>query len=147
MTYSDDAKREAIRVSRELLARRHDQPSEPEPTPPEPEVEVSLPDPLTEWRDWHDARARERTAAKIARQYAERREIERQRETAQQSSISRVEFEERLAGERRYQSDVLTEVAANLIERIAKLEATARPTSGESGKVLDLPGPFLRRVN
>ena len=118
----------------------------PEPAPPAPEAEVGLPDPLTEWREWHDARTAERSAAKIARQYAERREIERQRETAQQSSISRAELDERLAAERKYQSDVLTQVAADLYEHIARLKKeTARPT--EHAKIVDLPSPFLKRVN
>lgn len=142
---TNEEKRRAIRESKELLERLRDKSSAPEPAQPEPEVEVRFPDPLTAWRSWHAERDAERKAAKLARQYAERREREQQHQVVQQN-VSRDELNTRLEAERKYHADVLTQVAADLYARIGRLEKdTARPT--EDVKVIDLPSSFLRRVN
>ena len=74
--HSDDRRR-AIRESKELLERLRDKSSEPEPSESEPETYIpSFEDAVAKWRREADERDAERTAAKIARRYAERREID-----------------------------------------------------------------------
>jgi DNA repair exonuclease SbcCD ATPase subunit len=63
MSRFTDAERATIRRESERLLR--DPPARPEPAPPR-EVHVPEVDPVQEWREWHDARDREREANRAA---------------------------------------------------------------------------------
>jgi len=68
-----------IRAESERLLR--DPPARPEPKPPR-EVHIPETDPVAEWREWHDARDRERAAAK-----AELRRSEHEMRTQERAMI------------------------------------------------------------
>jgi hypothetical protein len=147
VTMTDEEKRRAIRESRELLARlQGERNPEPEPTPA-PEVPMPVIETASErWQREADATDAERKAAKLAMRNSEQRELERHRDTAR-DIIRRSEFEDRLASERRFSSDVLIEALADIYQRLHQVEQSARPATSEHGKVLDLPSSssFLRR--
>src|SRR5262245_52040416 len=72
--YSPEERAAVLQKSRELLS---DEPPTPPPAPaPSPPTLVEEADPVREWRDWHDARDREREAVRAQMRSEERRERE-----------------------------------------------------------------------
>jgi hypothetical protein len=147
----------AVRRESERLLR-DDKPAAPAPEPPR-EVPVPASDPVQEWRDWHEARDREREAARD-RMRREKHDAARARgadwaayvdaRIAAALAEHRAQFDELAEASAEFSNKVvqalerLDGLAAQLDTKLTELRALGDMRLG--GAVLDLPD-FRRRAN
>jgi hypothetical protein len=136
--------------------------SEPRPDPPR-EVRIPTPDPVQEWRDWHDARDREREAnrAELRRQEGdnarvlsaigrvaelERRVVELEQSLATSDAMMQ-EFAQGAETFSRAVDEVLLRMEKKLAELDRKFVELRAVDDLHRRGVIDMPSPLMRRVN
>jgi len=159
--FSDQEKAAILRRSRELLS--DDKPPVTPPAPAPRELPIPEPDPVAEWREWHDARAAEREANRAAMRRDARENarvlLALERIAALEQRIAELEasvatsdetLRQLAAGAEAFSSAVeagLGRMEQRLVELSGKLVELRALDDVRRGEVLDLPANFIRKVH